>query len=207
MLKKLRAALEKCIDFLIKKSSKIDEKSSPKVRKTLLARKIDKKSLPGALFWAKDRFLVDFGIPEGTQKSPKSYESAVGMGFEARLFRRIHWKWHPDLIFPSFGIKFDTGRARNSRKPVPAGCKRLDAKTSKFYYFNSAFWTQKSTKLVVVCWFCLEFRSEEVSRDVWRVLGSNFDAREQSFGPSRVPFYVFLDTFWDNLSAWYASGT
>ena len=69
MLKKMRAALEKCIDFLIKKSSKIDDKSSPKVRKTLLARKIDKKSLPGAPFGAKDRFLVDFGDPQGTQKS------------------------------------------------------------------------------------------------------------------------------------------
>ena len=69
MLKKLRTALEKCIDFLIKKSSKIDEKPSPKVRKTLLARKIDKKTLPGAPFGAKDRFLVDFGDPQGTQKS------------------------------------------------------------------------------------------------------------------------------------------
>ena len=29
---------------------------------------------------------------------------------------------HPDLIFQSFGIQFDTGRARNSRKPGPAGC-------------------------------------------------------------------------------------
>ena len=69
MLKKLRAALEKCIEFLIKKTSKIDEKSSPKVRKTLLARKIDKKSLPGTPFGATDRFLVDFGDPQGTQKS------------------------------------------------------------------------------------------------------------------------------------------
>ena len=73
MLKKLRAALEKCIDFLIKKSSKIDEKSSPKVRQTLFARKIDKKSLPGAAFGAKGRFLVDFGVPEGTPKFVKIY--------------------------------------------------------------------------------------------------------------------------------------
>ena len=71
MLKKLRAALEKCIDFLIKKTSTIDEKSSPKVRKTLFARKIDKKTLPGAPFGAKDRFLVDFGNPQGTQKSSR----------------------------------------------------------------------------------------------------------------------------------------
>ena len=89
MLKKLRAALEKCIDFLIKISRNIDDKSSPKVRKALLARKIDKKALPGVPFGAKDRFSVDFGVPEGTQKSPKSYEYAGGMGFEARLFGRI----------------------------------------------------------------------------------------------------------------------
>ena len=80
MLKKMRAALEKCIDFLIKKSSKIDDKSSPKVRKTLLARKIDKKSLPGAPFGAKDRFLVDFGDPQGTQKSSQRGEHHWGKG-------------------------------------------------------------------------------------------------------------------------------
>ena len=68
MLKKLRAALEKCIDFSIKKSPKIDDKSSPKVRKTLLARKIGKNTLPGAPFGAKDRFLVDFGGPPGDPK-------------------------------------------------------------------------------------------------------------------------------------------
>ena len=59
--------------FFDQESSKIDEKSSPKVRKTLFARKIDKKSLPGAPFGAKDRFLVDFGVPEGTQKLLKIY--------------------------------------------------------------------------------------------------------------------------------------
>ena len=74
MLKKMRAALEKCIDFLINKTSKIDEKPSPKVRKTLFARKIDKKSLPGAPFGAKDRFLIDFGALEGTLKLLKIYE-------------------------------------------------------------------------------------------------------------------------------------
>ena len=74
MLKNLRAALEKCIDLLIKKTSKIDEKSNPKVRRTLSARKIDKKSLPGASFGAMDRFLVDFGVPEGTQKLQKISE-------------------------------------------------------------------------------------------------------------------------------------
>ena len=59
------------------------------MRKTLFARKIDKKSLPGAPFGAKDRFFVDFGVPEGIQKSSKSYEYAGGIGFEARLFGRI----------------------------------------------------------------------------------------------------------------------
>ena len=70
-------------------SPKINENLSLKVRKTMFAIKFNKKSRPGALFWAKDRFFVDFGVPEGTQKSPKSYEYAGGMGFEARLFGRI----------------------------------------------------------------------------------------------------------------------
>ena len=39
------------------------------MRKTIFARKFVKKSLPGAPFGAKDRFLVDFGDPQGTQKS------------------------------------------------------------------------------------------------------------------------------------------
>ena len=73
-MKNARAASKKCIDFFINFSLKINEKSSPKVRKTLFARKIDKKSLPGAPFGAKDRFLVDFGVPEGTQKLLKIYE-------------------------------------------------------------------------------------------------------------------------------------
>ena len=70
-------------------SSKIDENLSLKVRKTMFTRKFDTKSRPGALFWAKDRFLVNFWVPEGTQKSSKSYGYAGGMGFEARLFGRI----------------------------------------------------------------------------------------------------------------------
>ena len=39
------------------------------MKKTLFARNVDKKSLPGAPFGSKDRFLVDFGDPQGTQKS------------------------------------------------------------------------------------------------------------------------------------------
>ena len=65
-MKKLRAALKKCIEFFIVFSPKIDEKSNPKVGKTLFARKIDEKSSPGAAFGANDRFLLDFGVPEGT---------------------------------------------------------------------------------------------------------------------------------------------
>ena len=71
-MKKARAAFKKCIDFFIDFSSKIDEKSSPEVRKTLFARKIDKITLPGTPFLAKDRFLVDFWVPEGTPKIAKN---------------------------------------------------------------------------------------------------------------------------------------
>ena len=91
-MEKSRAALKKCVIVFIvfiSFSSKIDENLSLKMRKTRFVRKFDKKSRPGALFWVKDRFLVDFGVPEGTQKLPKSYEYAGGMGFEARLFGRI----------------------------------------------------------------------------------------------------------------------
>ena len=66
MLKKSRAACKTCIDLFIDFSPKIDEKSNPKVGKTLFARKIDEKSSPGAAFGANDRFLLDFGVPEGT---------------------------------------------------------------------------------------------------------------------------------------------
>ena len=88
-MKKSRAALKKCVMFFISFSPKIDENLGLKVRKTMFARKFNEKSRPGALCWVKDRFLVDFWVPEGTQKSSKSYEYAGGMGFEARLFGRI----------------------------------------------------------------------------------------------------------------------
>ena len=71
MLKKMRAALKKCVDFLIVFSTKIDEKSSSKAIKTVLTRKIEKKSVPGVPFEAKDRFLVDFGDPAGPSWVPK----------------------------------------------------------------------------------------------------------------------------------------
>ena len=89
-MKTLRAAFKKCIDFFFEFSPKIDENPSPKVRKTIFARKIDEKSLPGPLFWVKDRFLVDFWVPEGTYKLSKSYGAPGEIGFEARLFERIH---------------------------------------------------------------------------------------------------------------------
>ena len=67
-MKTFCAALKKYIDFFVVFSPKIDGKSSPKVRKTPFARKIDKKPLPDIHFWFRDRFLVDFGVPEGTPK-------------------------------------------------------------------------------------------------------------------------------------------
>ena len=72
-VEKIAHGFGKMHHFVDQKTSKIDDKSSPKVRKTLFARKIDKKSLPGAPFGAKDRFLVDFGVPEVTQKLLKIY--------------------------------------------------------------------------------------------------------------------------------------
>ena len=65
-------SFDKSIILFIECSPKIDEKSSPTVRKALFARKFDKQSLPGAPFGANDRFLVDFGVPEGTQKLLKN---------------------------------------------------------------------------------------------------------------------------------------
>ena len=41
------------------------------MRKTIITRKIDKKLFLGALFRDKDRFLVDFWVPEGTPKSSR----------------------------------------------------------------------------------------------------------------------------------------
>ena len=83
-MKKARAAFKKCIDFFIDFSPKIDDKSSSEVRKTLFARKIDKITLPGTPFLAKDRFLVDFWVPEGTPELPK-----VGATFWGQ------WSWKP----------------------------------------------------------------------------------------------------------------
>ena len=106
MLKKLCAALEECIVLSIKKSSKIDEKSSPKVRQTLFARKIDKQSLPGAPFGAKDRFLVDFGDPQGSQKQPKGWSSLTF----CRLWEPPSGHLGPSIVFfsilPPFLVNF-----------------------------------------------------------------------------------------------------
>ena len=46
----------------------------------MFARKIDKKSLPGAPFGAKDRFWIDLGVPEGTQKLLKKQRDLLGKG-------------------------------------------------------------------------------------------------------------------------------
>ena len=74
MLEKMRGGLEKNKFFFIDFSSKIDQKSIKKSRKTTFAAKIDKKALPGTAFWGKSRFLVIFGLPGGTQKLLKIYD-------------------------------------------------------------------------------------------------------------------------------------
>ena len=74
MLEKMRGGLEKNKFFFIDFSSKIDQKSIKKSRKTTFAAKIDEKALPGTAFWGKSRFLVVFGLPGGTQKLLKIYE-------------------------------------------------------------------------------------------------------------------------------------
>ena len=71
-MKRSRASLNKCVVFEIKISTKNDEKPNPKVRKTLFVTKIDKKSLPGTPFGAKERFLVEFGRPARSPKNAKS---------------------------------------------------------------------------------------------------------------------------------------
>ena len=45
------------------------------MRNTLFARNIDKTLLPGVPFGSKDRFLIDFWVPEGTPKLSKVAKS------------------------------------------------------------------------------------------------------------------------------------
>ena len=70
-MKKTRAVVKKHVCFFIDFSWKIKQKSTKKSRKTTFATKIDKKAFLGAPFFAKSRFLVDFGVPEGTVKLVK----------------------------------------------------------------------------------------------------------------------------------------
>ena len=63
----MREAIKQRNIFLIKFSSNIYQNLSPKVGKSMCAWKFNKKSLPGSPFWAKDRFLVDFRVPAGSQ--------------------------------------------------------------------------------------------------------------------------------------------
>ena len=53
------------LEFLAIRGPKIGEKSTPKARKMILATQIDKKSLPGAPFGAKDRFWSILGPKMG----------------------------------------------------------------------------------------------------------------------------------------------
>ena len=77
-MKKLHAALKKYVVFSSTFLFKIDENSNPKVTETLFVRNFDKKSLPGVPCGAKDRFLIDFWVPEGTPKSSKIGKSGIG---------------------------------------------------------------------------------------------------------------------------------
>ena len=63
-----RKNIRKNIDF----QAKIARKSMKKSRKTPRAAKIVKKLLPSVPFLAKNRFLVDFGVPAGIQNRPKT---------------------------------------------------------------------------------------------------------------------------------------
>ena len=56
-------------DFQGSDPPKIDLES----RKTTFAAKINEKAVPGTAFWGKNRFLVIFGLPGGTQKLLKIY--------------------------------------------------------------------------------------------------------------------------------------
>ena len=58
-------------DFQGSDPPKIDLES----RKTPFAAKIDEKAPHGTAFWGKSRFLVIFGLPGGTQKLSKIYDS------------------------------------------------------------------------------------------------------------------------------------
>ena len=75
MLEKLRGGLEKNKFFFIDFSSKIDQKSIEKSRKTIFAAKNDENALPGTAFLGKRRFLLIFGLPGGTQKLLEIYGS------------------------------------------------------------------------------------------------------------------------------------
>ena len=80
MLEKMRGGLEKNKFFFIDFSSKIDQKSIKKSRKTTFAAKIDKKALPGTAFWGKSRFLVIFGLPGGDPKIDKNLRGILSKG-------------------------------------------------------------------------------------------------------------------------------
>ena len=76
-VEKITRGFEKIRCFLSTLLPKINENSSPKLTETLFVRNFDKKSLPGVPFGAKDRFLIDFWVPEGTPKSPNIGKSGI----------------------------------------------------------------------------------------------------------------------------------
>ena len=97
-VEKIARGFENARRFFHRFSSTIDEKSSPKVRNTLSARKIDKKSLPGTPCGAKDRFLVDLGDPQGTQKSSQRGAHHWGKG---------SWEL-PEVLDTNLGVVSET---------------------------------------------------------------------------------------------------
>ena len=67
-MKKTNEDVEKCIEKIIKKSSKNGHKTSKKRKKYMNDQKMHKKSTWGTNFEARRRFWVDFWVPGGAKK-------------------------------------------------------------------------------------------------------------------------------------------
>ena len=135
------AALKRCIDFCIKFSSKIDEKSSPKARITISATRIDKISPPGTPFGAKDRFLVNFWRPARSQKMQK-VAKAVKNFTTASLGSLPKFHREPFCAPGRLRLKKDARRSSKnepqSRQERPKQGKHRSSKNGS----QSRFWAQ-----------------------------------------------------------------
>ena len=67
-MEKTDTDIEKCIEQIIEKSSKIGPQTSKKHGKSKNGQKITKKSAWGTNFWPRRWFWVDFGVPERARK-------------------------------------------------------------------------------------------------------------------------------------------